>query len=508
MRRIARDLVDAEVPFGDARDLRQVRDRDHLRRLGGPHERARDGVGRLAADARVELVEDERVAAGDDCDRERDPRELAAGRRLRDRRERQARVRADQELDLVGAGRAGLALSQARLELAVAETEAFELGGDRFAEARCRLCTQLVQAVRQLADACLGRGERLRGDVGRIDAGVERGELRVRIRRTSEQLVVGLSTEASPRVGDALKPALDLLQPARLRAERGEERAQLRRRLAEPELDVTQLVAGARELGRERLERRDRALGARREGRGAVAVLGCERLCRGGRAGDELFESKQPLALRTQILFGAGLEAFRRLDERAQLLDPLGRARRAFEQLLVTSPRGAQLAPRRPELAAQLAGARERVEHVELERRPREPPLLELPGHRDRALRGRGHVLARRRSAPRVRARAPVAEDPARDDERVLAGGLELGERFPRLGVELGLDVRLVAGRPDHGGVRAAAEQKADRLGEDRLACAGLARDRVQAGSELELGLADQDEVLDTQASQHAAIVA
>jgi hypothetical protein len=57
-----------------------------------------------------------------------------------------------------------------------------------------------------------------------------------------------------------LKPGFDLLEPARLRAERREERAQLRSGLAQPELDVAQLVAGARELGRERLDRRYRPL--------------------------------------------------------------------------------------------------------------------------------------------------------------------------------------------------------------------------------------------------------
>ena len=63
-------------------DLRQVRDRDHLRLLRGARERTTDGVRGLAADARVELVEDERVAARDDRDRQRDPRQLAARRRV------------------------------------------------------------------------------------------------------------------------------------------------------------------------------------------------------------------------------------------------------------------------------------------------------------------------------------------------------------------------------------------------------------------------------------------
>src|SRR3954454_15708476 len=102
VRRIAGHLLDPEVPVGDGRDLRQVRDRDHLRPLGKPLEDPADRVCRLAADTRVDLVEDERLAAGDHGDRQGDPRELAAGGGLRDGREREARVWPDEEDRLVG----------------------------------------------------------------------------------------------------------------------------------------------------------------------------------------------------------------------------------------------------------------------------------------------------------------------------------------------------------------------------------------------------------------------
>src|SRR6266576_3327875 len=52
VRRIAGDLLDAEVAFRDGRDLRQVRDRDHLRPLREPAQRLAHCVRRLAADAR------------------------------------------------------------------------------------------------------------------------------------------------------------------------------------------------------------------------------------------------------------------------------------------------------------------------------------------------------------------------------------------------------------------------------------------------------------------------
>src|SRR3954454_13507805 len=65
VRRIAGHLLDPEVPIGDGRDLRQRRDVAHVPPLGEPLEDAADRVSGLAADTRVDLVEDERLAAGD-----------------------------------------------------------------------------------------------------------------------------------------------------------------------------------------------------------------------------------------------------------------------------------------------------------------------------------------------------------------------------------------------------------------------------------------------------------
>ncbi len=85
----------------------------------------------------------------------------------------------------------------------------------------------------------------------------------------------------------------------------------------------------------------------------------------------------------------------------------------------------------------------------------------------------------------------------------------QLGERLELVAgqVELRLDVRLLAGRADERVVALRAEQQAERLREDRLARARLAGDRVQPRRELELRLADEDEVLDAQPPEHAAIV-
>ena len=220
----------------------------------------------------------------------------------------------------------------------------------------------------------------------------------------------------------------------------------------------------------------------------------------------------QPLALGAQLVLRVGAQSLRRGGERAQLVEPRRRGVGVARDLLVAPPRGGQLAPGRSRLGPSQLVPGERVEHVELVRRPRETALLELAGHGEQPLHERRHVLARCAPPPGVGARAAVREDAARDDEAVLVLRPQLGERLELVlveqrlrQVELRLDVCLVRARPDVRRVAARAEQQPDRLRQDRLARAGLAGDRVQPGRELELGLADQDEVLDPEAAKHRA---
>src|SRR5215208_5697682 len=53
---VARDLLDAKMRLGGARDLWQVRDRQHLGPLGDPTEGLRDSVGGSAPNTGVDLV--------------------------------------------------------------------------------------------------------------------------------------------------------------------------------------------------------------------------------------------------------------------------------------------------------------------------------------------------------------------------------------------------------------------------------------------------------------------
>jgi len=72
---------------------------------------------------------------------------------------------------------------------------------------------------------------------------VELGQLRPRGRGAGEELLVALTAEAALGVGNPVELGLEVLQPTRLSAEAGEERAQLRAGLAQAQLDVAQLVA-------------------------------------------------------------------------------------------------------------------------------------------------------------------------------------------------------------------------------------------------------------------------
>src|SRR4029078_12720376 len=87
--------------------------------------------------------------------------------------------------------------------------------------------------------------------------------------------------------------------------------------------------------------------------------------------------------------------------------------------------------------------------------------------------------------------------------ERLRATLIEEPVRY----VELRLHIRLARGRADRAGIDLDAEQEPDRLGEDRLAGTGLAAEDVEPGGQLELHLANEDEVLDPEAAEHPGIV-
>ena len=161
MRRVALDLLDAEMLVGDARDLRQVRDRQHLRALTEASQDIGDAMRGDASDAGVDLVEHDGLASRDRGDRESNAREFTARGRLRNRRERQPGVRTDEEHRFVGPGRPRLALAQLDMELALTHPEVGELARDRLGERACRSATGVRERRARIVEAAL-RGVALR----------------------------------------------------------------------------------------------------------------------------------------------------------------------------------------------------------------------------------------------------------------------------------------------------------------------------------------------------------
>ena len=392
------------------------------------------------------------------------------------------------------AGRAVLSFRDLGLELAVPHPEPLQLGCHRLAERRAGGVSRLRQPVGQLGRPTLRFRERLVRGGERVDPRLVRIELRARGLGAGQKLLVAGGAEAAAGVRDPFELTLDLLEPARLGLERGEEAAKSRGDVLQPLLDVSEIHVLGLELGREVRDRHERIrrLGEPVE-RAGVSVLGGERLRGRGHCLGELRHVPEALALRTQRVFGVRREAFRPRDQLPQLFEPLGAAHLCARELVAMLARSPELPPGAGVFRAQpeVLLANEGVESVELEGRTRQSPLLELARHGEQPLDERCELLARHRPAPGVRPRAPVREDAPCGDESVIVLGPKFGERREALvvedalgKVEVRLDVGLARTRPEVARVPGRAEEEPDRLGEDRLACARLPCDRVQARPE------------------------
>ena len=154
-------LLDPEVALGERGDLREVRDADHLARLREPPQPLADRARGLPADARIDLVEHERLASAgvrDAHQGEHRPRQLAARSRLAQRSGGHAGVRRDRELDALRAGRAQLVpLLEDGLERGVLHGERAEL----VEHARRQLRRRLAPHLREPAGKLRLLGDRL-----------------------------------------------------------------------------------------------------------------------------------------------------------------------------------------------------------------------------------------------------------------------------------------------------------------------------------------------------------
>ncbi len=174
-----------------------------------------------------------------------------------------------------------------------------------------------------------------------------------------EQFAVGVAAEAPSEIGQPLELALHLLEPVGLGLEREQERPQLARRLAQAQLDVSQLASCARELGRQVLERRDRAFRGGGQAGGTASLLGGKRLGRLCRALRELGHVPQALALVEQRRLRLGLQVVGVLGERAQFREPRLDCGGVPRQLLVPAAGGLERAPGEARAASRRASCSE-----------------------------------------------------------------------------------------------------------------------------------------------------
>ena len=362
-----------------ARDLRQVRDRDHLR----PLREAPQRLARRRAPSRRRCPRRSRRRPS--SRRRRRPRSRARSARARRPRpsRRPARtgspaVGPDQERHLVR--RRSRPASRSREldpELAVAEADAVQLGRDRGPRTRPpRRRAAFASSAASLRRALLGRRERragrLRADRRRPPARPARPVLRRRARAAPRR-----SRSRKRRLASAIRSSSDSTCSSRsgLGVERVEKPPQLARRLAQSELGVAQLIprrasssgAIAGDRGERPLRLPPRAQPRPRPPPGRAPPRPRPRRLR------ELGHVPEPLPLGAQRRPRRPASA-RRCPRRARA------ARRAappsaaapLRQLLVPSTRRAssrQASARRSARRSQLLLAGERVEDVELVRR-------------------------------------------------------------------------------------------------------------------------------------------
>src|SRR3990170_5129022 len=210
--RVSRDLLHSEVAIGHARDLREVRDCEHLGSFRESLQRRCHRVRSDAADPGVDLVEHESLAPGDCGQRERDAGELAARCRLGSGSERKTGVRPHEERGVVGACRADLAFTQLDEELPLPHAERLQLGCDRVGKRACVAAARLSQALRESDHLRLGGGDRMSRRPHGIAPGRETLELHPCLCGPVEEFLVRRRSEPPLEIRDALELRFDFVE--------------------------------------------------------------------------------------------------------------------------------------------------------------------------------------------------------------------------------------------------------------------------------------------------------
>ena len=498
--------------IGAGGDLRQVGDREHLHPLAELLHQAADGLGDRAADAGIDLIEDQRAGAavllaGGDGDGQRDARELAARGDLGQRARRAAGVAGDEELGRLHPEALRLVLRQQRdLEAAAGHAELLHRLRHRVRQRRRRLGARgadglgfLLVALERVGLAGLQRIE--------VGGGVELRELGLPFREQRRQLG-RLAAIAAGERDPGGQAVVELPQPVRIEVGGMQVGAEAVRGVLQLGLRAQQRVDGVLQPGvvaEHVLQRGQRFVGQRL---GVDLGLG-DTLQRAARGVHQRLRMRQALVLRVEFvpLVGTGREAVDLADLPAQAL-------MLARQVGLFGLRGAH----------RLAGL---------------APLAEGGGHRPgldlgEAVQQLAHAGRAGQALPGVlavdveqmlgqlaqlgdgggaavdpRAALALGVDDAAQQQRVLGavGGVEAGFLQPGGegggAVELGRDLGAGGALAHDGGVAARAQGQLQRVDQDGLARAGLAGEGGETGGEVQLQRRDDDEVLEAQAAQH-----
>ena len=418
-------LLDQEVPVGGGRDLRQVRDAEHLRGRGELAQLVGQHARGAAADARVDLVEDEHLGgaavARREAHGERDARELAARGDAAERAGGQARVGGQAHLDGVAPARAERRVGDRDLEARAVHAHVGEVALDALGERLARLLAPLAQRRREAIRGLLGRGDpggRARDAlVGALALG-QLGGRRLGARAQLGRLVD--AAEAPAQLRELLQPLLDAVEHRRIGIEAGQVRAQLDGRLAQLLGDARQLVAGPASAASCSRTRASTCAASPASATAPEPSSGLSSSAASLRRLEQHVEVAQPAALARELVLLARL----RIDllerrRRARAARPAGPARRPRQASASASARRAAasarqaacISLRRPAILAARG-----VQQVELHRGAHEPARLVLRDHLDQRLADALEVVARAAAAVEQRARAALAPDAAGDD--------------------------------------------------------------------------------------------
>ena len=486
------------------RNLREVRDHDHLVGLCQSREHARERHGRGPAHAGVDLVEDQGLAvvrlAQDHLAGKHHAADLAARGYAAERPRREARCRTVQELDARRAAAPPLRAREALLrdlELGRPHLEKRHLLGDRRRQPGRGLGAHGIERVGRLGERGLATLELLGGAALELAAVARSGnhlagalaalqdvrharavgahealELCHALLQTLELL--GVKVQAARVAAQLRGDVLDVYERALEGARPLSERGVVARRVLERAHGVAQRVTGTALAGYELA----RPCGSLHEG---LAVLHAREL------GLELLE----LALaRVNLVYAPQHEG--------GLVEPLPRGAAHLAHALELCrrlPRGVE----RHLVDLQglgRSGADPRVEHVDVRLDGEQALVLVLAAEVDGGPHAR-RELAHARHAP-VKLHAPAAvgaHAPAHDRSVFVVAAQE----------ETSLHLEGVRALAHHSGVRALPHQQLDGGEQRRLARARLSREHGEAGGGLDGGVPNERDVARAKLVDHAA---